>query len=269
MIGEVIFDMRSGKFTKRFLAPFCAFVFSISLLSGCGAGKKYIIATDTTFAPFEYTDENGNFVGADLDILDAIAKDQKFDYELRSLGFDAAVAALESNQADGVIAGMSITDVRKEKYNFSDPYYNSYVVMAVAASNNAIDSYAKLNGKAVAVKTGTEGAKYAESISEKYGFTISYFQDSPMMYEDVKTGNTVACFEDSPVMAYGISQKNGLKMVIDPVEKPESSSYGFAVMKNNTANQELLQKFQAGLANLKANGGLKAIMEKYNLNYDF
>ncbi|MCL1960819.1 MAG: transporter substrate-binding domain-containing protein [Desulfovibrionaceae bacterium] len=259
-----------------FRKPFalaCALAVSWSLLAGCSnsgdAGKKYAVATDTTFAPFEYTDSKGNFVGADLDILAAVAKDQGFQYELRPLGFDAAVAALESNQADGVIAGMSITDKRKEKYNFSEPYYNSHIVVAVAAGNDAVKSYADLSDKTVAAKTGTEGAKFAESLAPKYHFKINYFADSPTMYEDVKTGNSVACFEDSPVMAYGISQNNGLKIVNDPSEKSPGSSYGFAVMKNSAANQKLLTLFQTGLANLKKNGQLKAIMDKYNLNYDF
>ncbi|MCL2309378.1 MAG: transporter substrate-binding domain-containing protein [Proteobacteria bacterium] len=250
------------------------FTFALAALTLLAAGcsseeKKYIIATDTTFAPFEYTDEKGSFVGADLDILAAIAKDQGFKYELRPLGFDAAVAALESNQADGVIAGMSITDKRKEKYNFSDPYYVSHIVVAIAAGNDSIKSYADLADKTVAAKTGTEGAKFAESIAEKYKFKIRYFADSPTMYEDVKTGNTVACFEDSPVMAYGITKNNGLKIVEDPSESSPSSSYGFAVMKSHQANQKLLTMFQAGLAKIKQNGELKGIMKKYNLNYDF
>jgi polar amino acid transport system substrate-binding protein len=70
-------------------------------------------------------------------------------------------------------------------------------------------------------------------------------------------------------MAYGISQHNGLKIVNDPSEKSPGSSYGFAVMKNNQANQKLLAMFQAGLADIKKNGQLKAIMDNYNLNYDF
>ena len=78
------------------------------------------------------------------------------------------------------------------------------------------------------------------------------------MYEDVKTGNTVACFEDYPVMGYGISQGNGLKMVTD-MEK--GSSYGFAVMKGK--NTELLEMFNAGLENIKANGKYQEIIDTY------
>lgn len=222
------------------------------------SGKKYVIATDTVFAPFEFTDESGAFVGIDVDLLDAIAKDQGFEYELQSLGFDAALVAVQSGQADGVIAGMSITDERKETFDFSDAYYDADVTMAVAAGS-AIASYDDLNGKKVAVKTATNGSDYAKSIADQYGFDIVEFKDSPTMYQDVITGNTVACFEDYPVMAYNIKQGAGMEM-------PEGttaagSSYGFAVQKGQ--NAELLEMFNKGLADIKANGTYQEIVDKY------
>ena len=222
------------------------------------SGKKYVIATDTVFAPFEFTDESGAFVGIDVDLLDAIAKDQGFEYELQSLGFDAALVAVQSGQADGVIAGMSITDERKETFDFSDAYYDADVTMAVAAGSS-IASYDDLNGKKVAVKTATNGSDYAKSIADQYGFDIVEFKDSPTMYQDVITGNTVACFEDYPVMAYNIKQGAGMEM-------PEGttaagSSYGFAVQKGQ--NAELLEMFNKGLADIKANGTYQEIVDKY------
>jgi len=226
--------------------------------SGEKKGKGFIIATDTTFAPFEFQNAQSQYVGVDIELLAAIAKDQGFAYDLKPLGFNAAVAALESNQADGVIAGMSITDARKQKYDFSAPYYDSGVVMAIRADDNAIKSYADLKGKRVAVKTGTEGATFAESIKGQYGFNLVYFDESPFMYEEVKAGNSVACFEDYPVMGYGISQGNGLKMV---TSMERGSSYGFAVLKGK--NQELLKMFDQGLVNVKANGTYQAILDKY------
>jgi polar amino acid transport system substrate-binding protein len=221
-------------------------------------GKVYTIATDTTFAPFEFQDAGGKYVGVDIEILAAIAADQGFAYDLKPLGFSAAVAALESSQADGVIAGMSITEERKQKYNFSQPYYDSGVVMAIRASDNDTRGYADLRGKRVAVKTGTEGATFAESISDRYGFNLVYFDESPFMYEEVKAGNSAACFEDYPVMGYGISQGNGLKMVTD---MERGSSYGFAVLKGK--NQELLEMFDKGLSNIKANGTYRKILDTY------
>ena len=239
---------------------------AIGMMAGCAGGsedaapeaKVYKIATDTTFAPFEFQNEAGDYVGIDIDILAAVAEDQGFEYELSPLGFSAAVAALESNQADAVIAGMSITEERQQKYDFSDPYYDSGVVMAVSASDTSIMSYEDLAGKKVAVKTGTEGATFAESIMGTYGFELVYFDESPFMYEDVKTGNSAACFEDYPVMGYGISQGNGLKMVTD-MEK--GSSYGFAVMKGQ--NTELLEMFNAGLANIIESGKYQEILDTY------
>ena len=80
--------------------------------------KVYKIATDTTFAPFEFENDKGEMVGIDLDLLKAIAEDQGFEYELVVAGFSAATTGLEAGEYDAVIAGMSITDARKEKYDF-------------------------------------------------------------------------------------------------------------------------------------------------------
>ena len=85
----------------------------ISSTSAHAEGKKYTIGTDLTFAPFEFQDSKGKYIGIDVDLLDAIAKDQGFEVDLKPLGFDSAVQAIQSKQIDGMIAGMSITDERK------------------------------------------------------------------------------------------------------------------------------------------------------------
>ena len=94
---------------------------------------------------------------------------------------------------DGVIAGMSIKPERQEKFDFSDPYFDSGVVMGVKEDNEDIKSYEDLAGKKVAVKIGTEGQTFAESIKDEYGFTTVVFDDSTSMYLDVKSGNSVVC----------------------------------------------------------------------------
>ncbi|MCJ0904021.1 amino acid ABC transporter substrate-binding protein/permease [Rhodococcus sp. ARC_M6] len=221
-------------------------------------GRTYTIATDTTFAPFEFEDANGNLTGIDMELLRAIAKDQGFNVEIKPLGFDAALQAVTSGQADGVIAGMSITEARKQVFDFSDPYFSSGVQMAVLESNNDVKSYEDLKGKRVAVKNGTEGAAFAESIKDKYGFTTVYFADSSSMYDEVKTGNSVAVFDDYPVLAYGITQGNGLKTV---TEKEDGASYGFAVNKGQ--NAELLSMFNAGLQNLRDSGQYDDILSQF------
>ena len=124
--------------------------------------KVWVVATDTAFKPFEYTDDNGDFVGIDMDILDAVAKDQGFQYEVQVLGWDASIAACQAGQADGMIAGASITDGRKESgWIFSDGYYDANQSMAVAAGSD-IKGFEDLSGKSVAVKTASMSATYAE-----------------------------------------------------------------------------------------------------------
>ena len=243
-------------------------------LAGCGSGTEegsteeesaetsgttYIIATDTTFAPFEFTNDDNEFVGIDVDLLAAAMEIAGLDYELQSLGFDAAVAALESGQADGVIAGMSITEEREEKYDFSDPYYDSYVC-AAAAEGGEVASLEDASGMTVAVKTGTQSASWAESIADEYGFEVTYFDTSDLMYQDVTTGNSALCFEDYPVMAYGVSQGNGLTIVATE-EEEYSTPYGFAVLKGE--NTELLEGFNTGLAELQASGEYDEICNSY------
>lgn len=254
---------------KKFLSMMLVGIMALSLAACGGAGgaeqsteaggNSYVIATDTAFAPFEFTDENNEFVGIDIDLMNAIAEDQGFTVEWRSLGFDAAMAAVEAGQADGCIAGASITDKRKETYDFSDAYYDSYVCIAVA-ENSDIKGLEDLKGKKVAAKTGTMGADCAESLKDQYGFEIAYFDQSDMMYQDVVTGNTVACFEDQPVMAYNCKQGNGLKIIADQKDD-YSTPYGFVVLKGQ--NKELLEKFNAGLKSLKDSGKYDEIVAKY------
>ena len=231
--------------------------------------KVYSIVTDTVFAPFEFTDAEGNYIGIDIELLAAIAADQGIDYELNPVGFDAALQNVQSGQADGVIAGMSITDERKEIFDFSEPYYDSTVCAAALASSD-IKGLEDLKGKSVAVKNGTQSSFWAEEIKGEYGFETVTFDDSATMYQDVAAGNTVACFEDTPVMSYAISQfadtegAEGVdfKLIADcGADSKYATPYGFAVNKGD--NAELLAAFDAGLVNIKANGKYDEIVSTY------
>lgn len=225
-----------------------------------GSDKTWVIATDTVFKPFEYTDASGNFVGIDVDILAAIAEDQGFTYELKSLGWDSAIAACQAGQADGMIAGASITDERKSSgWIFSDGYYTATQTMTVPA-NSDITGFDGLSGKTVAVKTGTQGAAYAESLKDQYGFQITYFEDSPTMYQAVLGGQCAACFEDTPIMQASIKD-GGLALKVLEDTANEGGDYGFAIF--NADNQELIDMFNAGLADIKADGTYDEILAKY------
>lgn len=210
--------------------------------SGAASGKKYIINTDTTFAPFEFENEKGEMVGIDLDILQAIAQDQGFEYEVVPVGFSAAVTALEAGECDD---------------DFSEPYYDSGVGMAVL-SDSDITSYDQLKDQKVAAKIGTEGCTFAESIAEQYGFEVIQYESSSDMYQAVIAGEAVACFEDYPVIGYEISRGLGLTL---PTPMEKGSSYGFATLKG--ANPELVEMFNKGLENIKASGRYDEILNTY------
>ncbi|WRH18887.1 ABC transporter permease subunit [Microbacterium sp. JZ37] len=235
----------------------------VSLLGGASAataaeeGETYVIGTDTTYAPFEFTNSDGDLVGIDMDLLRAIAEDQGFEVEIRQLGFDAAVQALQANQVDAVMAGMSITPERQETFDFSDPYFTGGIQLGVL-EGSPIESYEDLEGETVAVKTGTQGQTFAEEIKDQYGFRVSPYQDTTDMVDAVKAGQAVGYFEDYPVLAYGIQQGSGFELVGEPELGGE---YGMAVNKGE--NGELIEMFNAGLANLQESGEYDEILDTY------
>lgn len=270
---------------KKYLALTLAIVLCLGLLAGCGtknseatatdvspaasgteeaplyekaAGQTYVIGTDTTFAPFEFEDESGTHTGIDIQLLDTIAEEMGFKVEWQVLGFTAAVTALEAGQVDAVMAGMSITDERKLKYDFSDSYYDSTTAVAVAADSNIADLDG-LKGQTVVAKTGTTGAQYAESIAADYKLNILYVEDSATMYTYVVSGQAVACFEDYPIIQYEIARGNVACKVIGQSE--DSAPYGFAVMQGN--KPELIAAFNEGLKRLKDSGKYDEILNTY------
>lgn len=249
---------------KWLLLVLLSFMALATGISGYGSSNKikadektYQIGTDVTYPPFEFANDQNKYVGIDIDLMKEIAKEEGFKVNIKPVGFNAAVQSLEAGQIDGMIAGTTITPARKQKMDFSDPYFKTGVVMAVSPKSG-IKDLKDLKGKRVAIKTGTAAAAYAQKIQSKYGFKTVTFDDSDNMYSDVVNKNSVACFEDAPVMQYAI--RTGVKLSI--VTKPaQGGAYGFSVKKGQ--NQELLKKFNEGLKKLKANGQYNKIVSKY------
>lgn len=271
------------KNVKKILAVCLVALFAVGVLAACGkkgedtpagsgaasgnvnAPKHYIIATDTVFAPFEFDDENGNFVGIDLDLLAAIAEDQGFTYDIQRVGWDSAIAMCQAGQADGMIAGASITEERKGNgWIFSDGYYDDNQSMAVAADSD-IKGFDDLVGKTVVVKNGTMSDQYATEIAAQYEaegkgkITVTRVEDDDMMYQQVAGGQAAACFNDTVVLQQNINKGVALKIVEGT--QNEGAQYGFAIF--DPANQELIDLFNAGLANIKASGKYDEILAKY------
>lgn len=252
---------------KKLFAIVVVLIAVVSMLAGCRSAstdnasdtkKKYVIVTEIAYPPFVFTNANQELVGIDVEIFDAIAKDQGIEYEFNTLSFSASMVAVQSGQADGIICATTITDARKKMFDFSDPYYDSKVAMGVAKGAN-MKSFEDLRGKKVAVKTGTNAADYAKSLAKDFDFNVVDFEDSAPMYQDVITGNTAACFEDYPVIAYNIQQ--GMELEISEWAQGGGAQYGFAVAKGR--NKELIEMFNAGLANIKEDGTYQKVIDKY------
>ena len=235
-----------------------------SLTSTTSAGQKatpvkskYVIASDSSFAPFVFQNSSNQYTGIDMDLIKAIAKDQGFEIEITNPGFDAAINAVQSGQADGMIAGMSVTDARKETFDFSDSYYTANTILGVKESST-ISSYEDLNGKTVGVKNGTASQTFLTENQSKYGYIIKTFADGSSMYDSLNTGSIDAVMDDEPVLKYSISQGQKLKT---PIEGTPIGETAFAVKKGS--NPELIEMFNNGLANLKASGEFQKILDKY------
>ena len=235
-----------------------------SLTSTTSAGQKttpvkskYVIASDSSFAPFVFQNSSNQYTGIDMDLIKAIAKDQGFEIEITNPGFDAAINAVQSGQADGMIAGMSVTDARKETFDFSDSYYTANTILGVKESST-ISSYEDLKGKTVGVKNGTASQTFLTENQSKYGYKIKTFADGSSMYDSLNTGSIDAVMDDEPVLKYSISQGQKLKT---PIEGTPIGETAFAVKKGS--NPELIEMFNNGLANLKASGEFQKILDKY------
>lgn len=240
-------------------------LFSILLFGLFSPGKTtnaeettYQIGTDVTFAPFEFQNTENEYVGIDIDLLKQIAEDQEFKINFRPLGFNSSIQGVLSNQLDGMIAGMSITEERKKTFDFSDPYFDSGIQMAVKEENETIATYADLKGETVGAKVGTESATFLADNQDKYGYEIKLYEDATGLYGSLKNGALIAIFDDFPILGYAIHQGENFKLVGQP---EKGNSYGFAVKKGE--NAELLNLFNVGLAELKASGRYDEIVSTY------
>ncbi|WP_088007385.1 transporter substrate-binding domain-containing protein [Indiicoccus explosivorum] len=239
------------------------------VLAACGEGEEaageagiegevYKVGIDTTYPPFEY-EVDGEYEGIDVDLIRAIAENQGFEIELEPMDFGGIIPALQAGQLDVAIAGMSITDERKEIVDFSEPYFDAGLTLVVHEDNEEITSLEDLEGKTVAVKNGTTGATFAMENADEYGFEVVRFEDSPSMFQEVANGGADVLIEDYPVISYAISQSDlPLKTV---GERLNGDQYGIAVLKGE--NQELLEAINEGLAELRESGEYDEILNTY------
>ena len=231
--------------------------------TGCGSNGAFKAAMEPTFPPFDTTDEeSGELSGFDYELINAIAEDQNFEVEWENMEFDGLVPAIQAGNIDIVASGLSITYERKEQVDFSDEYYISGLVVAVAASNKDVKSVDDL-GKddIVGVQIGTTGAQKANALRKSGQIKhVKTYNGLDVAFKDLETGTIDAVINDKPVTESYVAKADGkLKAVGDALD---SDPFGIAVKKGNT---ELLDMINAGLANLKENGKYKELCDKYEI----
>ena len=239
-------------------------VFSLAACGGADSAEGDVpvlkVGTEPTFPPFDTTDENQEIVGFDMDLIAAIGADQGFDVEFVNLSFDGLIPALKNGDIDIVAAGMTITDERLEQADFSNPYYDSQLVVAVAIDNEDITGIDDLTkDMKVAAQIGTSEADYVQALEDdgKIAEAIILNQTTQCILQ-LKNGDVDAVVMDAPVAKVYIDKNadsiKSLDTEIDPADM------AFAVKKGNT---ELLDKLNAGLKNVVENGTYDKLVAKW------
>jgi len=225
-------------------------------LSSTAAEKKLVVATDTAFVPFEFK-QGDKYVGFDVDLWDAIAKELKLDYTLKPMDFSGIIPALQTRNVDLALAGITITEERKKAIEFSDGYYKSGLQVMVRNNENDIKGISDLNGKVVAVKSGTGSVEYAKAnIKSK---DLRQFPNIDSAYMELGTNRADAVLHDTPNILYFIhtAGKGRFKAVGDSIE---AQQYGIAFPKGS---DDLREKVNGALKTLKENGTYNTLYKKW------
>ncbi len=235
-------------------------VLLVSILPGCGQETlKVRIATDATWPPFEYVDEQTmEIVGFDIDLIKAIAEEAGLEIEIIDVAWDALLAGIAQCQYDAAISAMTITEERKEAMLFSNPYFEAGQLVTVQYDNTDITSKEDLGGKTVGAQIGTTGSFEVDKIA---GATLKTYDDIGLAMQDLMNGQIDAVISDNPLaMGYANANPDKLKTVGAVFT---SEYYGIAVCKDQP---ELLERINEGLAKVKAEGRIDELILKWLAN---
>ena len=197
------------------------------------------VGTNPEFAPFEYVDDNGEIAGIDVDIMNEIGKDLGVTIEMQGMEFDALVPSLASGKLDATIAGMSITDERKQRVLFSDPYFTS-TQGVILPEGTEIATADDLKGKKIGVQLGTTGDIYVTENIE--GAEVSRYNKGMDAALDVLNGRLDAVVIDTLPAKQFVASLAGLVVHDEILTDVEVEPYGIAVQ---LGQEELIEKINA------------------------
>ena len=220
------------------------------------------MGTNATFPPYEFTDENGEVAGIDAEIAAAVAEKLGMELDITDMAFESLIPALQAGTIDIVLAGMTVDPERADQVNFTDSYATGVQVVIVPENSDiapveqedgslAVD----LTGKTIGVQTGTTGDLYC---TDDYGQeNVKQFDNGPLAVAALVNGQIDCVVIDQEPAKNYVAANEGLK-ILDTAYANED--YAAAISKDNT---ELLEQVNAAMQELKDDGTLQSIIDKY------
>lgn len=216
------------------------------------AGGTLVMATNAYFEPYEYY-EGDQVVGIDVDMASAVAEKLGMELQVEDMEFDSIIPAINSGKANIGVAGMTVTEDRLANVNFSTPYATATQVIIVQEGSE-IAGADDLVGKTIGVQLGTTGDIYASDVE---GASIEQFNKGMDAVQALTTGKIDAVIIDNEPAKQFVSKAEGLK-ILD--EEFVTEEYAIAIAKDN---EELLEKVNAALEELIADGTIQSIIDTY------
>ena len=221
---------------------------------------KIVFGTNAEFPPFEFISSTGGaigeFDGIDMAIAKQIGDDLGVDVSINNIEFDSLLIALQNGQIDAIIAGMTITEERKESVDFTTPYYNATQVMIIKEGTE-IQKAADMEGKKIAVIQGYTG----ETCVKDLGFDYVSFKKGPDAIMDLINGKSDVVVIDSATAQKYVNDNAGQNLVIvEDNDQFASEEYGIAVKKGNT---ELLNALNAEIEKMVGDGTIANLADQY------
>lgn len=221
-----------------------------------GTEGKLIWGTNAAFEPYEYM-EGDTVIGIDAEIADAIAAKLGLEAQVENMDFDAIIPSVQTGKVDIGLAGMTINEERLNNVNFTDTYVEAGQAIIVKEGSD-IKSAADLSGKIIGVQRGTTGDTYVSDEANGVApASVERFANGPDAAQSLLTDKIDAVVIDNEPAKKLVENSEGL-VKLD--ENLTSEQYAIAVAKDNEA---LLDAINGALQEMKDNGELQAILDKY------
>ncbi|MGO3119825.1 MAG: transporter substrate-binding domain-containing protein, partial [Moraxellaceae bacterium] len=214
------------------------------------------IATESSFKPFSYTDAEGNLIGYEIELVNALCEEMNAKCEVISQDWDGLIPGLNAQKFDAAIAGMSITPERKEVVDFSDPYFHSGIILIGKKGDDI--SVDELAGQPIASQRSTVSSQYLQNEHDDADIKLYDTQDNA--YLDLTSGRVRALMSDKVVGVDWLKTEAGQEYEIKGDEiSTDDDAMGIAFRKGDP----LVAKFNTALAELKDNGTYDQITGSY------